>query len=34
VIPLVICTLAGIYFVRRTIKKGRWCRIGFRMMLD
>jgi len=34
VIPLVICTLAGIYFVRRTIKSGRWCRIGFRMMLD
>ena len=34
VIPMVICTLAGIYFVMRTIKKGRWCRIGFRMMLD
>jgi len=34
VIPMVICTLAGIYYVRRTIKSGRWCRIGFRMMLD
>lgn len=34
VVPLVLCTLAGIYFIRRTIKSGRWCRIGFRMMLD
>jgi membrane protease YdiL (CAAX protease family) len=34
VVPMVICTLAGLYFVYRTIKKGRWCRIGFRMMLD
>lgn len=34
VVPMVICTLAGVYFVYRTIKKGRWCRAGFRMMLD
>jgi uncharacterized protein len=34
VVPLVICTLAGIYFMRRTMKTGRWCRIGFRMLLD
>jgi uncharacterized protein len=31
---LAVCTAAGIYFIWRTIKTGRWCRAGFRMMLD
>lgn len=34
VVTVVVCTAAGIYFVWRTIRTGRWCRIGFRMLLD
>jgi membrane protease YdiL (CAAX protease family) len=34
VVTLAVCTAAGLFFVWRTIKTGRWCRAGFRMMLD
>jgi membrane protease YdiL (CAAX protease family) len=34
VVTLAICTAAGLYFVWRTMRTGRWCRAGFRMMLD
>jgi membrane protease YdiL (CAAX protease family) len=34
VVTIVICTAAGLYFVVQTIRKGRWCRAGFRMLLD
>jgi membrane protease YdiL (CAAX protease family) len=34
VVTLAVCTAAGLYFVWRTIRVGRWCRAGFRMMLD
>ena len=33
-VTVAICTLAGLYFVVRTIRSGRWCRVGFRLMLD
>jgi hypothetical protein len=33
-VAIVACTVAGLYFVVRTIQKGRWCRAGFRMLLD
>ncbi len=33
-VTIVVCTAAGLYFVIQTIRKGRWCRAGFRMLLD
>jgi membrane protease YdiL (CAAX protease family) len=34
VVILAVCTAAGLYFVWRTWKSGRWCRAGLRLMLD
>jgi uncharacterized protein len=34
VVTIIVCTAAGLYFVVQTIRKGRWCRAGFRMLLD
>jgi uncharacterized protein len=34
VVALVICTAVGLYFVQRTIRRGRWVPISFHMMLD
>lgn len=34
VVPMVICTLAGIYFVIRMVRKGDWRPLRFRMTLD
>lgn len=34
VVTIAVCTATGLYFLWRTIRSGRWCRAGFRMMLD
>jgi Archaeal/vacuolar-type H+-ATPase subunit I len=33
-VTIAVCTAAGLFFLWRTIKTGRWCRAGVRMMLD
>jgi uncharacterized protein len=34
VVTIAVCSAAGLYFLVRTIRSGRWCRAGFRMLLD
>jgi membrane protease YdiL (CAAX protease family) len=34
VVTIGVCTAAGLYFVWRTWRSGRWCRAGVRLMLD
>jgi uncharacterized protein len=34
IVTLVVCLLIGLYFVVRTIKRGRWVPLSFHMMLD
>ena len=34
IVTLAVCSLVGLYFVIRTIKRGRWVRLSFHMMLD
>jgi membrane protease YdiL (CAAX protease family) len=34
IITVIVCTAAGLYFVIRTIRRGRWVPASFHMMLD
>jgi hypothetical protein len=34
IVALVVCTAIGLYFVVRTIRRGRWVPLSFHMMLD
>ena len=33
-VPIVICSLIGLYFIVRTVRRGRWVPVSFHMMLD